>query len=73
MLFNLLGFAIFDQFASDEAKEAAVKAFNQAMIMLLGIGVVIIGVVFIVGGSRAASSAAAIGEVIATKGASLAK
>jgi hypothetical protein len=71
MLFDLLGYT-FAKGSSDTSK-AIEKAVQQTLIMLLGVAIGIVGVLFILGGSKAGQLAASVTEVVATKGASLVK
>lgn len=68
MLFQLLGFAIFNQFGTDEAKRAAEKGFNQAMIVLAGIIICLIGVAVLISSNKVVAGAV---NIVASKGTAL--
>jgi hypothetical protein len=73
MILQLLAFAFTGGKGTQEGADALATAWNNTLIVLLGVGIGIVGIVFIVGGSRSAQLAGSVAELVATKGASIAE
>lgn len=71
MLLQLIAFAFGVNQQTDEAKAAAAQAWNQFLVLLLGVGLGIIGIVFVISGTKAGAAASTVVEAVATKGKSL--
>lgn len=66
MLLNLLGFSLLSAFGKTgtDAQEAVSKAVGQSLIVLLGVGIIIIGIVFIVGGSKTVATVSKVAALV---------